>query len=258
MLIDGGHQDRWGTMDDHTVAGRVAAILDVVASTPGPMALARLAAETGVPKPTVRRIANQLVARNILRRDILGYQLGLRLVELGSAAMIQLGSAELAAPFVHELHERTRQIAWVGALTQDSLVVLDLAFAREHSAAMTAWPMVMPMATMAATAAGHIMFATRPDRLQEVLRAGGPARLTPYSVTNPRLLEGRIRRAAETGIAHEWEETRLGWWCCASLVSTPNAEYVFGLTAQTSGPPMARAITQLRRVSENFGREMEN
>lgn len=243
-------------MDDHTVAGRVAAILDVVAAAPGPTSLARLAAETGVPKPTVRRIANQLVARNLLRRDVLGYQLGLRLVELGSAAMIQLGTAELAAPFVHELHERTRQIAWIGALTQDSLVVLDLAFASEHSAAMTAWPTVMPMATMAATAAGHIMLAARPDRLQEVFRSGRPARLTPYSITSPRMLEGRIRRAAETGIAHEWEETRLGWWCCASLVSTPNAEYVFGLTAQTNSQPMARTITQLRQVAENFGREM--
>ncbi|MFK4088283.1 IclR family transcriptional regulator [Kribbella sp. NPDC020789] len=243
-------------MDDHTVAGRVAAILEVVAASPVSTSLALLAAETGIPKPTVRRIANQLVIRNILRRDVLGYRLGLRLIELGNAAVIQLGTAELAAPFVHELHERTQQIAWVGVLTEDSIVVVDLAFASEHSAPMKAWPMVMPMATMAATAAGHLMLAARPGRTEEVLRNGGLNRLTPYSITSPRVLEGRIRRAAETGTAHEWEETRLGWWCCASLVSAPDADYVLGLTAQTSGMPMSRTISTLRRVAEDFGREL--
>jgi DNA-binding IclR family transcriptional regulator len=100
------------------------------------------------------------------------------------------------------------------------------------------------------------MLALQPSYLEEILRSGGPTKLTPYTVTSPRLLQGRMQRAADTGIAHEWEETRLGWWCCATLVCAPTASYIFGLTAETNGNPMARDVIQLRQVAENFGREL--
>ncbi|WP_328993606.1 helix-turn-helix domain-containing protein [Kribbella sp. NBC_01245] len=242
-------------MDDHTVAGRVAAILDAVSAGPGPATLARLAAETCIPKPTVRRIANQLVDQRMLRRDPQGYRLGLRLIELGGDAATQLGTAELAAPFVHELHERTRQIAWVGTVDHDSLVVLDTAYAREHAPIMAAaWSSRLPMT--APTAAANLILAAKPAHVEQILRSGGPTRLTPHTVTSPRLLLGKLQRAADTGIAHEWEETRLGWWCCAMLVPAPAATYIFGLTAETHRTPMACGVTQLQRVAEHFGREV--
>lgn len=244
-------------MDDHTVAGRVIAILDAVSAGPGPATLAGLAAATSIPKPTVRRIANQLVDRRILHRDPRGYRLGLRLIELGATAAIQFGTAELAAPYVHELHEQTRQIAWVGTVDTDSIVVLDTAFGREHASVMaTEWSSRMPMATTAATAAGHLMLAAQPAYVEQILRCGGLTRLTPHTVTSPRMLLGKIQRAADTGMAHEWEETRLGWWCCATLVSAPAATYILGLTAETHRTPLARGITQMQRVAEQFGREL--
>jgi DNA-binding IclR family transcriptional regulator len=243
-------------MDDHTVAGRVAAILDVVAVLQGPTSLARLTVETGIPKPTVRRIANQLVTQRILRRDPQGYCLGLRLIELGTTATLQLGVAELASPFIHELHERTGQIAWVGTANADGVVILDKAFSRQHAQTVAAFPSQLPPETTAATAAGHLVLASQPAFLEQVLRAGGPARLTPYTVTNRGMLRDRLDRAADTGTAHESEETSLGWWCSATLVVTPTASYVLGLTGQTTGVPVAPRLTQLRRVADQFARQL--
>jgi DNA-binding IclR family transcriptional regulator len=243
-------------MDDHTVAGRVAAILDAVAARQGPTPLTRLTAETGIPKPTVRRIANQLVARSVLRRDPQGYRLGLRLIELGATATLQLGMAELASPFVHELHERTRQIAWVGTVTADGVVLLDRAFSRAQAPTVARFPSRMTPGTTAATAAGQLMLASQPAFLEQVLRAGGPARLTPYTVTNRQMLLGRLERAADTRTAYESEEASLGWWCCATLVVTPTASYVLGLTGPTPGIPVTRGLTQLRRVADQFAHQL--
>ncbi|WP_351233322.1 helix-turn-helix domain-containing protein [Streptomyces sp. NPDC002133] len=244
-------------MDDHTVLGRASAILEAVGATSGPSSLAKLATETGIPKPTVRRIANQLVAQRILCRDPRGYRLGLRLIDLGVAAASQLGTAEFAAPYVHELHERTGQIAWVCTFDGDALVVLDKAFAREHSAIIAAhWDPRMPIAAAAGTAAGRLLLSAQPAYVEQVLRSGGPPKLTPHTVTSPRMLLGRLQRVADTGVAHEWEENRLGWWCAAVLVPAPAANYVFGLTAETRGVPMARGITQVQRIAEHFGREL--
>jgi len=244
-------------MDDHTVTGRVTAILEVVSADSERTTLARLAAETGIPKPTVRRIANQLVGLQILRRDPQGYRLGIRLIELGAAAATQLRTSDLLAPYVHELHERTRQIAWVAVVDGDSIVVLDTAFGREHAPIMaTEWSLRMPLAVTAATAAGHLMLAAQPASVEQLLRSGGLARLTPHTVTSSRMFLDKIQRAAATGMSHEWEEARLGWWCCATLVSAPTATYIFGLTAETHGMPMARGITHLQRVADRLGYEL--
>lgn len=172
-------------MDDHTVIGRVTAILEVVAAGLGSCSLARLAAETGIPKPTVRRLANHLVAERVLSRDPRGYRLGVRLVELGNAATTQLGTAEAAAPFVHELHERTRQIAWVAAFDGEGLVILDTAYPPEHASLIAAtWRPRVVLGPAAVTAAGHLLLSLRPSEADQVLR-GGLARLTPHTVTNP-------------------------------------------------------------------------
>ena len=243
-------------MDDHTVTGRVAAILDAVAAGLGPATLARLAGDTGIPKPTVRRIANQLVEWRILAKNPDGYRLGLRLIELGRTAVAQLGVSELVAPFVHQLHQQTGQIAWACAVSEDSLIFLDTAFGREHASDMAGWPWRIPLATIATTAAGQLMLAAQPERVEQLLRAGGPTRLTPYTVTSPRLVLGRVQRAADTHTAHEWEESRLGWWCCSTLVSAPSADYIVGLTAQTSRSQLRPATTQLRRVAEDFERQV--
>jgi DNA-binding IclR family transcriptional regulator len=244
-------------MDDHTVAGRVVAILEVAAAEASPAPLARLTAGTGIPKPTVRRIANRLVEHGILRRVPEGYVLGLRLAELGMMAVRQLGNAEFMAPYVHELHRRTGQIAWVGAVNGDSLVVLDAAYGQVHAKLMdpSIWTRMTPEAD-ATTAAGHLMLAARPEATERVLRSG-LTRLTPYTVVSPRLLQSRWRRTAETGLALEQEETCLGWWCAAVLLPGPTAPHIVGLTAETHGLSPARALPQLRRIAEGLGRELK-
>ncbi|WP_162889964.1 IclR family transcriptional regulator [Streptomyces olivoreticuli] len=231
-------------------------ILGAVASAPVPMSLSKLTEETGIPKPTVRRIANQLVAHGVLYHHLGGYRIGLRVTELGGMAARQLGSAELAASFVHELHRRTGQIAWIGAVSDDCLVMLDTAFARDHVRIMgTSWPPKMKLETIAATAAGQLMMALRANETGEVPR-WSLTRLTPYTVTSPQRHLDRLRSAAETGEAVEWEEVRLGWWCGAALVPGPTTTHIVGLTSNVHELSAGRGLGQLRRIADGLSREL--
>src|SRR5882757_1619212 len=99
-----------GGMDDNTVAGRVVAVLDAVAELGGSVSLAALTRSTGIPKPTVRRIAADLVARHLLEHCENGYRLGQRLLELGMSAAEQHGLRNAAAPYLQDLFARTKEI----------------------------------------------------------------------------------------------------------------------------------------------------
>ena len=55
-------------MDDGTVLGRALLVLDACLCTSQVASLAELTSATGLPKPTVYRLAEQLVRRRLLDR----------------------------------------------------------------------------------------------------------------------------------------------------------------------------------------------
>lgn len=245
-------------MDDHTVTGRVVAILDALAAAPlgGPVPLALLTAMTDIPKPTVRRIANDLAARNLVHHGPGGYSLGPRLVTLGSAAQRQVRMIELCTPFVHELHARTGGIAWVGSVHGLTIDILDRVHSREHTPLLaTAWPEQLSATALPSTAAAQLVLARHPEAVPDVF-ARGLRRMTRHTVVQPRLYGERVGRVAESGVATEWEECRLGWWCAVAEVTSGSAPVVIGVTLPTAGTVTSRLLTILRRARDELSAEL--
>lgn len=243
-------------MDDRTVVGRAVAIVGAVAAGPGPTTLAGLTARTGIPKPTVRRIANHLVAHKILTREPNGYRLATRLTDLGTAAARQLGTVDVAAPYVHELHSSSDQITWIASISDASLVILDTAFAHRHARLMAAaWPPIMTRRSMLGTAAGRLMVASGAVDPGELFDRG-PVRRTPYTITNRRILHDRVLRAADTGVAVECEETRLGWWCGAVDLPGAAGTHIIGMTAELRRILPERGLSLLTGIAERLRREL--
>ncbi|MEI8407488.1 MULTISPECIES: IclR family transcriptional regulator [unclassified Kribbella] len=248
-------------MDDHTVAGRMMDIIETVAMSVGAMSLARLTAETGLPKATVRRIANNLVGHRMLQLGPDGYQLGFRLLELGKSAQRHIAVAEFAGPFLQELSQTTGQITWAGIVTDEAFVVADTAFTPRHSPLMASatnrdWMPRVLRGDCPSTAVGQLMIALDPDCIEGVLRTG-IQRATPYTVTSPHLLLTRLRRTAETGLATEYEESRLGWWCGATLVPGSSGTHIVGVTAETKSLPPARGLQRLQKTADELGRALQ-
>lgn len=246
-------------VDDRTVTGRVLAILDVLAEAPSaPVALSALTRLTGIPKPTVRRIANDLVRRGMLDRDESGYLLGPRMLTLGEAAERQLCSRDLVGPFVHDLHQRTGMIAWAARIEGTRLHMVDSVHAREHSRLMASeWPSRMDYELVPGTAAGQLIAAANPAAMEPVLRRSLP-RLTPRTLVLPGRYVARVRQVAETGLATEYDECRMGWWCGAVRLGQPHGWMVVGVTGEIARSPIARTLRQLQATGDELGRELSS
>ncbi|MGB3301591.1 IclR family transcriptional regulator [Gordonia sp. (in: high G+C Gram-positive bacteria)] len=87
--------------------------------------LAQIVRRTGLPRSSAHRMLERLVALRWLRREGREYELGMRLVELGSLAIHQDRLHSSAAPFLHELHRMTGFVIHLGILQGNEVVYLD-------------------------------------------------------------------------------------------------------------------------------------
>lgn len=243
-------------MDDHTVTGRVVAILDVVADAGAPVTLADLTRATGIPKPTVRRIAADLVARRMLERDEYGYRLGPHMLLLGTRAAEQQGLAALATPHVHDLLARTHEIAWVGTVADRGVTLLNCAFGTNRAQLGRAFTRGFPLThpALPATAMGRLLFAERPE-LTERFRGRPLPRMTRYTLATWPQLDAAIVAVRDTGLAVEQEQGALGYSCVAAPLRGADGSLIgmIGVTGRTPRLPLPRVATALRTAAADIG-----
>ncbi|MCR3754299.1 IclR family transcriptional regulator [Lentzea californiensis] len=247
-------------MDDRTVTGRVVAVLDVVAASEGTVSLAELTRVTGIPKATVRRIAEDLCARRMLRRGAGGgYLLGPHMINLGMRATTQLGLRDAAIPYVQELFARTGEIAWVGACSGMTFTMMDTAYGANRAAAVSryGWPMDTSHSALVATAAGRLVLAEEPA-LTDRVRARPLSALTQHTVTSWPKLTAMFDAIRDSGMATEHEQSRLGFSCAAVGLRdrAGNLVGVLGVTGHTATLAVQRLTRPLRTAAEDITRTL--
>ncbi len=99
-------------------------VLEAVAD--GVVELPELAAHLGLTRSTTYRLAAALVERRYLAfTPRLGYRLGSKLLELGSAAHRQTDLVQIARPILADLSARTADTVHLGILDEDRALYLD-------------------------------------------------------------------------------------------------------------------------------------
>ena len=91
----------------------------------GQLTLSQISRRTGVPRSSVHRMLDRLVALRWIRRDGLHYQLGLRLVELGTLAVQQDRLHGAALPYLRELRRATGSTVHLAVLDGADVVYLE-------------------------------------------------------------------------------------------------------------------------------------
>ena len=195
------------------VIDRISLVLDAFEG-PGRLTLAQIVRRTGLPRSSAHRMLERLVQLRWLRRSGRDYELGMRLVELGSLAVHQDRLVRAASPLLGELHRATGLVVHLAVLDGPDVVYLEKIGDRMMSAIPTRVGGRQPAHC---TAAGKAILAYCDEDAAVDLQV----RKTRYSISSSSQLAVELAKVRAHGIAFEREESQLGFGCVAAPIGSP-------------------------------------
>ncbi|MEV6769223.1 IclR family transcriptional regulator [Nocardia sp. NPDC051030] len=208
---------------------RAFGLLETMAEHGGTMGVSQLAAESGLPLPTIHRLVRTLVDLGYMHQDpSRQYVLGPKLIKLGESAARMLSTQ--ARPHLARLVDELGESANMAMLDGDRIVYVAQAPSR-HS--MRMFTEVGRRVLPHCTAVGKAILAEMPaEQVRDLLQRTGMPRYTDHTVTDPQEFARQLELTATTGYAMDDGEQELGVRCVA--VSVPDAPA--RLAISISGP----------------------
>ena len=182
-----------------SVISKAVSVLEAFSPAAPRLSLKQLAVSTGLPQSTAHRLASELVAWGGLERvDGGGYQIGLRLWEIGALAVRGESVREIALPFMQDLFDAAHENV--------QLAILDGTQARVHredhrprSGRTVSGP--GGRLPLHATGVGKVLLAYGSDDLLAAVLANGLTRYTAHTIVLPGHLRRALTKVRREGVA---------------------------------------------------------
>jgi DNA-binding IclR family transcriptional regulator len=212
------------------VLERAMLLLDVLATRPDPVPLKDLAAATGLHTSTTHRILNDLVVGRYVERVDSGlYQLGMRLLELGSLVKGRLNVREVAIDYMRELHKLTGQTVNLSLQQGDEIVSIERAWSERSG--MQVVRAIGGRAPLHLTSTGKLFLSVSdPRQVRAYAMRTGLAGTTRNSITETDQLERELALVRRLGYSRDNEELELGVRCIAAGVYDDTGKLQAGLS----------------------------
>lgn len=212
------------------VIERAMSLLDALAAQPDPVTLKELSATTGLHASTAHRILNDLVVGRYVERVDNGlYQLGMRLLELGSLVKGRLNVREAAIAAMRSLHKLTGQTVNLSVQQGDEIVYIDRAWSERSG--MQVVRAIGGRAPLHLTSTGKLFLSTADTRqVRAYALRTGLAGHTRNSLTDLERLERELALVRRHGYARDNEELELGVRCIAAGIFDDTGKLVAGLS----------------------------
>jgi DNA-binding IclR family transcriptional regulator len=220
------------------VIDRIALVLDAF-DGPGRLTLAQVVRRTGLPRSSAHRMLERLVQLRWLRRSGRDYELGMRLVELGSLAVHQDRLVRAAAPLLGELHRATGLVVHLAVLDGPDVVYL------EKIGDRTIPTRVGGRQPAHCTAVGKAILAYCDQDAFQDAYVDLHVRKTKYSIASSSQLAIELAKVRAHGVAFEREESLLGFGCVAAPIGSPGE----AVAAVSVCGPMNRMMFDQRLIA---------
>lgn len=207
-------------------------VLDCFRSGEHELGVTELARRTGIPKSSVHRMCSELTAASYLvRTERRGYRLGLRVFELGSAAVVPAGARRDASRYLQQLTVLTGETSHLGVLDALDVVYID----KIETPRSTPMPSRVGLRNPAyATGIGKVLLAGNPFAAADLYRLDPFPAFTPHTITSARQLRVELAEVQRQGVAYDREERALGTTCIAAPVRNHQGDVVTAMSI--SGP----------------------
>ncbi|HEY4069025.1 MAG TPA: IclR family transcriptional regulator [Burkholderiaceae bacterium] len=209
-------------LEGDTPALRLFALLEVIAAKDERHSLPALVEATGLPKPTLHRMLQQLESAGLLQRESDGrhYRTGTRLRRLAESLLLNDTQHGARHAVLRQLVDEVGESCNITALSGGEVVYLD----RVETAAPLRF-YLHPGSRVPAhcSASGKVFLAQLSAAQRQRLLAHAPlAKYTPKTITQLARLEREIERVQREGFALDDEEFLPGLLCIA--VQVPNSD----------------------------------
>ncbi len=231
-----------GTDDNHVAdrgpaalvqsVDRALTVLEIL-GTRGEAGVTEIAAELGVHKSTAFRLVAVLESRGFVEQlaDRGKYRLGFGIVRLAGATAAQMDLTREGRRACEELAVALGETVNMAIL--DGNRVVNISQAR-GAGSITSYNWVGQGTPLHATSSGKVLLAFAPDSVRKALLAGGLARFTDATISDPDVLEGELREIERRGWAATAEEYEQGLNAVAAPVRDAEGRVIAAVSV--SGP----------------------
>lgn len=242
-------------------ADRVLRVLELFSSSERNLSLSEIASRMSLPKSSVHRLLVTLVARQFIERDpaTRRYRLGIRVFEIGSLVIHELGLHAAAHPIVEELAVSTGETCHLAVLSGTDAVYV---YKIDGPSTIIMSSRVGGRAPSYSTSIGKVLLAWGGDEIfQAVVRAGFHP-YTPNTIRDPGHLAQELEAVRHAGYALDREEFQAGLSCIAAPVRDHSGSVVaaLGLAGPSSRLSEDRlqelaspVMTAAQAISRNLG-----
>src|SRR5262245_14515665 len=200
------------------VLNRALGILELLSQEGPELALGELVVRSGLHKSTVHRLLMVLEQHRFIERKNQNgkYHLGLRLFELGSQALAQLGLTDRAKPYLERLVFETSETANLCVLDEGEVLYLEK---KEAPRTVRIPAIVGRRYPPHCGAAGKTLLAFLPEaQLDDLIKRQGLKAYTRNTITTPAQLKSELQLIRERGYALDNEEYEEGLKCIGAPV----------------------------------------
>ena len=250
-----------GAAPEGTVA-KALDVLDMVAGFGRPVRFTEVLERSPLPKATLYRLLQTLVAQGMLAFDPErgSYGMGLRLVRLAHVAWQQSSLAPIARPHLDRLSAQVGETVHLAQLDHGQVLYVDKRNARDPVPMYSQAGKVGPAYC---TGVGKAMLAHLPEpALADALARQSWHRFTPKTLATPEALRADLALIRARGHAFDDEEHEPGIICAALPILTPGGALMGALsvtstTARTTLDGLGALVPLIRDCAQVIGREAE-
>lgn len=237
---------------------RLFALLEVIAQKDAPFTLQTMVEETGLPKPTMHRMLQQLEGAGILQREGNGrYGTGQRLMRLAESVLLNTTTYGARHAVLRKLVEEVGESCNITAFTGGEVLYLD----RVETAAPLRFYLHPGSKVPAHCAATGKLFLAQmtPSQRRRLLSAVQLEKFTNNTHTTIEALEKELEEVRAQGYAFDNEEFLPGLLCLGVLVPSPHGQSNMGLAVQAPVMRLTREkalaiLPTLRSAAEAIAR----
>lgn len=242
-------------VDGDTPAMRLFALLEVIADKDQFFSLQSMVEETGLPKPTLHRMLQQLEGAGMIQREGDGrhYSIGLRLRRLATTLLLNNTVHGARHVVLRQLVAAVGESCNITAFSGSEVMYLD----RVETAAPLRF-YLHPGSRVPAhcSASGKLFLAQMsPTQRRRLLTHVTLEKFTNNTLTDPAALEQELDQVRRNGYAIDDEEFLPGLLCVAVLVPNPGRASGIGIAVQAPIMRMSRdkalaLLPELQRAAD--------